>query len=85
MLNSPLCVFCSGVSSSSCRVCGPAAGCSPGLKAVCGGDCSCRAPGSGHWGPWQVFSCAGALPGCLGSLEASALGSSGEGTAQQNA
>lgn len=65
MFNSPLCVSCSGVSSSSCLVCVPGGGCSPGLKAGDGGDRSCRAPGSGHWGPWQAFSCARALPGCL--------------------
>lgn len=65
ILHSPFYFSCSGVSSFSCLVCVPAGGCSPGLKAVGGGDCSCRAPGLGRWGPWHAFSCAGALPGCL--------------------
>lgn len=85
MLNSPLSVSYSGVSSSSCLVCVPGAGCSPGLKAGGSGDYSCRAPGSGRWASWQAFSCAGVLPGCLCTPGASVSCSSTEETGEENA
>lgn len=83
ILNSPFCVSCCGVSSSSCHVCPPARGCSPGLKAVGDGDCSCGAPGSVHWGTWRVFSCVKVLPGYLCIPGASVSCSSREETAQK--